>query len=318
MLTASMPNGARARSTDCATTAHLLVRSHLRRVNEEVAEPLLRWKQADERRLANHDLRLQHAVTQRSDEAQDQWRAAANVDRQVVADRGVQHVLQRRRIGDRRAPLRLRNADRAAAMGSCVHRRSTGCVPANEKRFASMKPCSGAINVGLAGRYRFRQLASSPGLMRKRMKRTSAELRSRVQLQIFPSAWLVRVVDDRHFRASDQRKPAGPGFRIVRQLATAATECVNGDDDERSGRDQGSDQHASDGPERGAAEPEPARWPRHRDPSRLSRCGIAARRRRTSGSRRAAARRRRRTSPPEATATRMRRRRGSPPSRADR
>ena len=42
---------------------------------------------------------------------------------------------------------------------------------ANVKRPLSMKPGSGATIVGAVGRYRFRQLASSPGRRRKRVKR---------------------------------------------------------------------------------------------------------------------------------------------------
>ena len=58
--------------------------------------------QPDEGRVANQDLRLEHAVRQRRDDAQPHRLAGGAGHHEVVAERRVEDVLQRRRVDDRR------------------------------------------------------------------------------------------------------------------------------------------------------------------------------------------------------------------------
>ena len=85
----------------------------------------------------------------------------------------------------------------------------------------SMKPGSGATIVGFVGRYRFRQLASSPGRTRKRVKMRAAMLR-RVRT---PSAsrppGSLGLCTQRHLRLREQGVAAGAGLRIVVRLPAA-------------------------------------------------------------------------------------------------
>ncbi len=65
-----------------------------------VAISLLGWKQSDEVFLRYDQLTLKDAVAQGADEAEPQRTIAANIHGERIADRRVQHVLQRRGIGN--------------------------------------------------------------------------------------------------------------------------------------------------------------------------------------------------------------------------
>ena len=83
-----------------------------------------------------------------------------------------------------------------------------------------MKPLSGATIVGLVGRYRFKQLASSPGLRRKRVNVTRSNSGAWTMSASRP-AGSFGIVQERQFRGGDQRIAPGSGGTIASDLPAA-------------------------------------------------------------------------------------------------
>ena len=112
----------------------------------------MRGEQAHEGGLADDQLRLQHAVGQRADDAQADGRMALGREREVVADAEVQHVHQRRLIGDRRDRAIVERAVQQPPRVGALFRRRRHRRGEREARLSSRKRGSGAMMRGLVGR----------------------------------------------------------------------------------------------------------------------------------------------------------------------
>ena len=121
------------------------------------------------------------------------------------------------------------------------------------------KAGDGAAMRGLSGRYRLRQLLSSPGRTRNRSNVTPASVGARSgESRPYCDAALGggRVEHQRRHRLRHQRVAAGAGRRVVGRAGVDAAERADGDDDERRERDQRGRQHAAAGTRPGAGQAE--------------------------------------------------------------
>jgi hypothetical protein len=193
-------------------------------------EAVLAGEQTDELLLCHDELPLQNAVAQRADEAQRHGRTRTNVERQRVPERCMEHVLKRGRVRD-------------YGHGS-IRRRTPEQQPGIRLFLFALRQRRGKLEPALVQERSFRR---DDCRVARAVEIQAAHVLARPQTEPreagpgefgplceerFPSGCRIRIVDDRNFGLGQQREAAGPGLRIRGQLSSAATECINRDDDE--------------------------------------------------------------------------------------
>ena len=236
-----------------------------RGVDQEEPVAVVTGKQPLELALADQQLTLEHAVGERRHDAQVNGVAALAVEHEVVADRQVQRVRQRRGVGDgrHRAVLELA-VEQQPGIGLLLRRlRGRGAEGEASLRDEGGGRRDHARVLRLVQVQAARVLArpDAEAVQRHAVQRL-AGLEQVGDEQVLPPLRRGRVVDDRQQRVGQQRVAAGARAPVERIAAPLAAERVDGHDDERGRRDEGDGQHAAARPVGRVAESDPRQRPR--------------------------------------------------------
>ena len=149
-------------------------RTDARRVDRGTDDSPAAAGRAHELLLGHDELTLQDAVAQRADEAERRADDRAPMSIENVSPTATCNTYCSDVASPTTGTAPSSNVRRSSSQGFARSASDSAIDAANVKRPASMNPGSGAMIVGFVGRYRFRQLASSPGRTRKRVKRICA------------------------------------------------------------------------------------------------------------------------------------------------
>ena len=237
-------------------------RAHLgrtlgRRVDEEEAVPVVVGKHALEVTLADQQLALEDAVRERPDDAQRDRPVGVAVQDEVVADRQVERIGQRRGVGQggNRAVLELAVEQQPRVRFFLRRLGGGGAEP---------EPALGHERRGRgqdARILRLVQIQATGILARPQAEARQGHPGQRLALgEQIPDEQLVLslrarwVLHHRQQRVGQQGIAAGAGGAIQHVSRTLAPECVDRHDDERRERDQRDAEHAASRPVRRVAE----------------------------------------------------------------